>query len=89
MSSSAFRLTMAIEYITAMVDPKLRPNDDRYRQILRSLTPEQRLLKSFELHELGKELMRAGIRQRHPGADADTVDRMLAEELTKCHNRNY
>jgi hypothetical protein len=72
-----------------MTDPKPRPNDDRYIRVLRAMTPEQRLLNSFELHELGKELMRAGIRQRNPGASEEDVNRMLVEGLPKCHNRNY
>ena len=72
-----------------MTDPKPRPNHDRYIQVLRAMSPEQRLVKSFELYDLGKELMRAGIRQRNPGARDDEVNRIVVEELTKCHNRNY
>ena len=75
--------------MTSMADPKIRPNDGRYIEVLRAMSPEQRLLKSFELYELGKELMRAGIRQRSPRADEKEVNRLLVEGLTTCHNRNY
>jgi hypothetical protein len=51
------------------VDPKPRPNHQLYLEALRRLTPEQRLLKAFELTELSRELFRASLRQRFPDAD--------------------
>ena len=51
------------------MDPKSRPNHQLYLAALRRLTPEQRLLKAFELTELSRELFRAGLRQRFPEAD--------------------
>ena len=48
------------------MDPKPRPNHQLYLAALRRLTPEQRLLKAFELTELSRELFRAGLRQRFP-----------------------
>lgn len=42
------------------MDPKPRPHDRLYLQILRSMTPGQRLAKAFELGMMGRELLRAG-----------------------------
>ena len=51
------------------------------------MTPEQRLLKAFELTELSRELLRAGVRQRFPGASETEQQRIYLERLEKCHNR--
>ena len=69
------------------MDPKPRPNHQLYLEALRRLTPEQRLLKAFELTELSRELFRAGLRQRFPGADEAELQRIYLERLEKCHNR--
>jgi len=69
------------------MDPKPRPNHQLYLEALRRLTPEQRLLKAFELTELSRELFRAGLRQRFPEAGAPELQRIYLERLEKCHNR--
>lgn len=69
------------------MDPKPRPNHQVYLQALRRLTPEQRLLKAFELTELSRELFRAGLRRRFPEADDAELQRIYLERLEKCHNR--
>jgi hypothetical protein len=51
------------------------------------MTPEQRLLKAFELSELSHQLLRAGIRQRYPDAAPDEVRRIHLEQLSRCQNR--
>ncbi|MFO0892509.1 MAG: hypothetical protein U0790_25620 [Isosphaeraceae bacterium] len=71
------------------MDPKPRPNRERYLQVLRSMTPEQRLLKAFELGQMGKDLLRAGLRSRNPTASEEELHRMYLEALARCHNRNY
>jgi hypothetical protein len=71
------------------MDPKPRPNHDVYLETLRRMTPEQRLLKAFELSELSHELLRAGIRQRHPDAGPDEVQRIYLERLSRCQNRAF
>ena len=45
--------------------PKQRPNHQRYLQVLRSMTPEQRLLKAFEMSAFTKALFREGLRKRY------------------------
>ncbi|HEY5168816.1 MAG TPA: hypothetical protein VIK03_05430 [Thermoleophilia bacterium] len=69
------------------MDPKARTNRQLYLQTLRGMTPEQRLLKAFELSELSHELLRAGIRQRYPVAAPDEVRRIYLEQLSRCQNR--
>ena len=69
------------------MDPKPRPNHQLYLEALRRMTPEQRLLKAFELTELSRELLRAGVRQRFPGASETEQRRIYLERLEKCHNR--
>jgi hypothetical protein len=71
------------------MDPKPRPNHRRYIEILRSMTPEQRLLKSFELSDFSKALFIEGLRQRFPDATEEEFRRILFDRLDKCHNRNY
>jgi hypothetical protein len=63
------------------VDPKL------YLEALRRLTPEQRLLKAFELTELPRELFRTGVRQRFPEAGEAELKRIYLERMAECHNR--
>jgi hypothetical protein len=53
------------------------------------MTPEQKLLKVFELSEFSKALFAAGLRQRFPGATEEEFRRLLLDRLEKCHNRNY
>jgi hypothetical protein len=72
-----------------VMDPKPRPNHRRYIETLRSMTPEQRLLKAFELSEFSKALFVAGLRQRFPDATEEEFRRVLFDRLEKCHNRNY
>ena len=43
-------------------DPKPKPNDDIYIEVLRKMTPEQRLIRAFELSKFTKELFREGLR---------------------------
>jgi hypothetical protein len=71
------------------MDPKARPNRQLYLETLRGMTPEQRLLKAFELSELSHDLLRAGIRRRYPDAGPDEVQRIYLEQLGRCQNRVF
>src|SRR5664279_2398560 len=68
-------------------DPKPRPNRQLYLETLRRMTPEQRLLKAFELSELSHELLHAGVRQRFPDASDEVRQRIYLERLARCQNR--
>jgi len=71
------------------LNPKPHPNHRKYIQILRRLTPEQRLLKAFELTDLGKRLFMDGLRRRHPHLDAPHLRALYLERIARCHNRTY
>ena len=66
---------------------KPRPNHQIYLQALLRLTPEQRLLKAFELTDLSRALFRDGLRQRLPEAAEDELQRIYLQRLDLCHNR--
>ena len=71
------------------MDIKPRPNHKIYIQVLRRMTPEQRLLKAFELSEFSRELFIHGLRKRFPYLDDEAFKKLLLKRLDKCHNRNY
>jgi hypothetical protein len=68
---------------------KQRPNHARYLQVLRAMSPAQRLEKAFELSADAKRLFLAGLRARFPHLGAKDLHRLALERLAKCHNRNY
>ncbi len=68
---------------------KPRPNHAIYLKALRRLTPEQRLLKAFELGDMARALFRDGLRHRFPDASEDRLDRLYLERLERCHNRRF
>jgi hypothetical protein len=63
------------------MDPKPRPNHRLYLETLRSMTPEQRLLKAFELSEFSKALFTGGLRQRFPDATEEEFRQILLDRL--------
>jgi hypothetical protein len=71
------------------MDPKARPNHRIYLQVLRRMTPEQRLGKALELSALARSLFAHGLRRRFPDLPEEEFRALLAERIAKCHNRNY
>jgi hypothetical protein len=71
------------------MNPKKRPNHRRYLEVLRAMTPEQRLAKAFELSAFAKALFVQGLRKRFPHVSEEEFHRIFLERLAKCHNRNY
>lgn len=69
------------------MDIKPRPNHAIYIRTLRAMTPDQRLAKAFELSEMTRDLLRAGLRQRFPSASEEELTRIYLDRLDKCHNR--
>ncbi len=53
------------------------------------MSPEARLMKSFELSEFSKSLFLQGLRKRFPDLSDDEIKKIYMERLNKCHNRNY
>lgn len=64
-------------------------NHREYIKILRKMTPEQRLLKSFELTEFANQLFLTGLRNRFPEFSEKRIREIYIEGLNKCHNRDY
>jgi hypothetical protein len=69
------------------MDRKPQPNRQIYVAALRQMTPEQRLLKAFELGDFSRDLLRDGLRHRFPNATEDELHAIYLERLDKCHNR--
>lgn len=68
---------------------KPQPNYNRYLQVIRKMSPEQRLQKAIELSELSRQAARDGLRQRFPNLSELEFHRLFLKQLEKCHNRNY
>ena len=68
---------------------KPRPNHKIYLEILRRMTPEQKLLKAFELTEFSRQLFRQGLRNLHPEMHEEELRTLYLARLEKCHNQNY
>ncbi len=71
------------------MNPKPRPNHLAYLAALRRMTPEQRLLKAFELSQFSKQLFLDGLRERFPHLPEAELQQLFLRRLEKCHNRNY
>ena len=53
------------------------------------MSPEERLLKAFDLSDFGRQLFIHGLRKRFPDLPEEEFRKILLERLDKCHNRNY
>lgn len=71
------------------MNPKQRPNHQHYLQVLRKMTPEQKLAKVFELSAFARNLFAHGLRERFPSATEEEFKKILLTRLAKCHNQNY
>ena len=58
------------------MNPKERPNHEKYIQILRQMSPEKKLLKAFELSEFTKQLFIHGLRKRFPNLSEEEFNRL-------------
>jgi hypothetical protein len=68
---------------------KEHPNHTLYIQALRRMSPENRLLKSFELSRFSRDLFLHGLRKRFPDLSDNEIKKIYLDRLNKCHNRNY
>jgi len=66
---------------------KTNQNRRLYIEILRRMTPEQRLRKALELTRDVREIARAGIRSRNPDLTSAEVDRLAVEQLLRWHSK--
>lgn len=60
-----------------------------YIEVLRRMTPEAKLKKTFELGELARELFLHGLHERFPEASQEEIKAIYLERLKKCYNVNY
>jgi len=67
---------------------KTSQNRQLYIEVLRGMTPEQRLQKALELTREMREISRAGVRSRNPEKAAAEVDRLAVEQLLRWHSRS-
>ena len=68
---------------------KKNPSHKMYIQILRRMTPEERLTQAFELSEFTRELFYHGLRKQFPDLSEEELKELFLKRLDKCHNRNY
>ncbi len=71
------------------MDIKPRPNRRRYIEVLRRMSPEERLKKAFELGEFTRSLFKQGLRERFPDKSEAEIHEIYVKRMAKCHNRNY
>ena len=71
------------------MDPKSPAARQRYLEVLRRMTPAQRLAKAMELSDLGKRLFLHGLRRRFPNLDQHQLHAEYLKRIAQCHNRNY
>ena len=72
-----------------MIEPKPRPQHEQYLQVLRAMTPEQRLRRAFAMSDFTKALFVQGLRDRFPEVGEAAIHRLFLDRLAKCHNSNY
>ncbi len=68
---------------------KKRPNHSHYLDILRKMSPEQKVQKVFELNAFGKNLRLQGLRMTHPELNEKELEKLYLKKIESCHNRNY
>ena len=69
--------------------PKPRPNHAIYLRALRRMSPEQRLLKAFELSAFSRSLFEAGLARRFPRASREDLRRRVVARVDQCRNRSF
>lgn len=71
------------------MDRKPDPNHQRHLQVLRKLTPQQKLDQVFQLNERTLKLFRIGLRKRFPDLSEEEFETLYLQMRARCHNRNY
>lgn len=71
------------------MDIKPKPNRQMYINVLRKMTPAERLEKAFDLSEFSRQLFIEGLRRRFPYITEDEFRKIVLKRLERCHNRNY
>jgi len=61
----------------------------KYIEIIRKMSPENRLRKCFELNELTKKLFVTGLKSRFPECSEEEIKEIYLKRIGKCRNLNY
>lgn len=56
-----------------------------WRRVIRSMPGPQRVAKAFELTEMTRQIMRAGIRRQHPDASESEIQEIYVDRLLQYH----
>ena len=56
-----------------------------WRRVVRSMTGPQKVAKAFELTEVTRQIMRAGIRRQHSDARESEIHEMYVDRLLQYH----
>ncbi|HEY8485080.1 MAG TPA: hypothetical protein VIL13_10745 [Longimicrobiales bacterium] len=66
---------------------KKRPNHRLYVEILRRMSPEERLRKAFELSDFTRTLFRVGLRRRYPEMPESDLEALYRRRLERSRDR--
>jgi hypothetical protein len=69
------------------MNPKPRPNHKRYLEILRRMTPAQRLQKSFELTELANRRLKEYLQRHHAQQSEQQIQSLYLETRMRLNRR--
>jgi len=61
----------------------------KYIEILRNMTPQQKIDKIFELNKLGDDLFRAGLKKRFPNLTKEEFNKLYKSRIEKCYSRDW
>ena len=62
-----------------------REAQEVWERVQDRMTGEQRLMKVFELNEMARQLMRAGIAADHPQASEEELQRLYLDQMLAIH----
>lgn len=74
-----------LEYQIAKSTAAGREALDVWERLMREMPPEKKLEKAFELTELTRQTMRAGIRDNYPEATEEEIQEMYVDRLLSYH----
>ena len=67
----------------------IKQDRKKYLEIIRNMSPENRLRKCFELNELTKQLFLTGLKDRFPDLPEKKIKEIYLKRIDKCRNLNY
>lgn len=68
---------------------KSAPNHKVYLEVLKKMSPAERLEKAFQLSKMTKQLFLEGLHKRFPEKNEMEIRSIYLKRIQKCHNRNY